>query len=418
MSGAWSRAQALLSQGRADLAESQIREHLTEHPSDAFAHAVLSLCLRDLDDNAGAEAEARLAVGLAPDHPLPHYALAFALAGQNKLKKARESAEQAAQLDPEDADHFALLAQIHLQGSNWEKALDYADAGLALDPSHVGCGNLRAICLVKLGRKEEAQETLRSTLSESPNDPTSHANQGWAMLHRGDPKAALAYFQEALRLDPGHEWAKAGLVEALKARNWIYRAILSYFLWMSRLSSGAQTAVIVGGWFGIRMLRGIARENPEWSPFLMPLIIAYAVFALLTWVGDPLFNLLLRLNPYGRHALTKEETVASNAFGGLVVLALTALGLMFATEIPGMGITALVFGSLTIPVPTVLGQRKSTVFLRNGLATLGLAGLGLFTAVMAVLEISVYQSTLGYYFLGFIGLQWFLVLARDRPSAE
>ncbi|MDB5311521.1 MAG: tetratricopeptide repeat protein [Gemmataceae bacterium] len=46
---------------------------------------------------------------------------------------------------------------------------------------------------------------------------------GWALLHARQPAEALTHFREALRLDPTNEWARDGLIEALKARYWVYR---------------------------------------------------------------------------------------------------------------------------------------------------------------------------------------------------
>ena len=40
----------------------------------------------------------------------------------------------------------------------WAAALATADRGLALDPEHAQCTNLRAMALVQLGRKDEAEQ--------------------------------------------------------------------------------------------------------------------------------------------------------------------------------------------------------------------------------------------------------------------
>jgi hypothetical protein len=45
----------------------------------------------------------------------------------------------------------------------------------------------------------------------------------------------------------------------------------------------------------------------------------------LTWIADPLFNLLLRFNPYGRLALTEEQRKSSNLVAGFLGMALLIL---------------------------------------------------------------------------------------------
>lgn len=68
-------------------------------------------------------------------------------------------------------------------------------------------------------------------------------------LHEGNPRAAPEHFREALRLEPDDEYARSGIVHALRARHFLYRLMLAYFLWMSRLSGTVQLALIFGAVF-------------------------------------------------------------------------------------------------------------------------------------------------------------------------
>src|SRR5262249_35174190 len=159
---------------------------------------------------------------------------------------------------------------------------------------------LRAIAMVKLGRRAEAGATIDAALARNPDNALTHANQGWTLLEKGKPKQALEHFREALRLDPENEWARQGIVEALQARNVIYAVMLKYFLWMSRFSNRAQWGIILGAYFGNRLLSALAHSNPDLAPWILPLRILYVCFALMTWMASPFFNLLLRINRFGR----------------------------------------------------------------------------------------------------------------------
>ena len=108
------------------------------------------------------------------------------------------------------------------------------------------------MALVQLGRKDEADHTLGSALANDPENALTHANQGWAFLHRGDHERALEHFREALRIDPELDWARIGIVEALKARYLIYRFMLRFFLWMSRKGTAARWVILLGFVFGRR----------------------------------------------------------------------------------------------------------------------------------------------------------------------
>src|SRR5262249_28741674 len=120
------------------------------------------------------------------------------------------------------------------------------------------------------------------------------------------------HFREALRIDPTLDWARAGMVEALKARHLVYRLMLSFFLWSGRLGRKMQWVLILGIFFGQRVLHDLAKNNPALAPFIDPIVYALFGFVLLTWTASPLFNLMLRFNRFGRLALSREQVVASN----------------------------------------------------------------------------------------------------------
>ena len=156
--------------------------------------------------------------------------MASVLDDRRRYPEARTAIEEAIRLDAADADYFALLSNIEFQEYRWQDSLSAAEQGLLFDAEHIGCTNLRAMALVKLGRKAEAGVTIDAALAKNPDNSITHANQGWTLLEKGDPKKALEHFREALRLDPENEWARRGTVEALKARNNAHAQILPFVL--------------------------------------------------------------------------------------------------------------------------------------------------------------------------------------------
>jgi len=320
------RALLLFEQSRYDLAEEELKRALGEDPDDAVAHAMLGLCLAQRDALEEAQREADAAIGLAPDLPLAHRTKARVMHERNRLEEAAASAEEAVRLDPEDADHHALAGAIRASQERWADAVAAAERGLALDAEHVACTNLRALALVKLGRRKEAGATLDRALARDPENTLTHANRGWTLLDQGDSKKALEHFRESLRLDATNEWARAGIVEALKARNPVYALMLRYFLWMAKLRPGARWGIVIGGYLGYRFLYEVGERNPKAAPFVVPVLAAYIAFAVMTWISVPLFNLLLRLSRFGRLALSREQTVASNWTGACLLLTAGAGG--------------------------------------------------------------------------------------------
>lgn len=326
------RATLLLQQRRPADAERELRASLALEPSSARSHAVLALCLATQDRLAEASAEADQAVGLGPDQPFGHYVRGYVLYQRNRPDEAAPAAEQAVALDPYNADHWWLVGAIALNRRNWPAALAAAERGLEVDPEHAGCVNLRAMALVNLGRREEAGAAIGAALARDPDNAVTHANRGWGLLHEGKPTEAMGHFREALRLDPNLEWARAGIVESLKAKNVVYRLMLRYFLWTARLSSQAQWGITVGGFVGYQMLARVVADNPAAGLFVWPILVAYIAFALGTWLADPLFNLLLRTSKFGRLALSRRQTWASNVLGGLLLLAAAAVAVGLVTR--------------------------------------------------------------------------------------
>jgi tetratricopeptide (TPR) repeat protein len=303
-------------------AELELRRALAEQPHDPHAHALLGLCLVRQEKLQEAQYEAQQAIVLAPDWDFVHYCRAIILQERRRYEEAEASAREALRLDPASPRNYAQLASILYNQQKWQAALNAAVEGLQYDAEDAECTTWRTASLTKLGRQREAINTVDEALARNPDDSYAHANKAWALLHEGKPRPALEHFREALRLDPTNEYARHGMVEALKARNPIYRWMLAYFLWMARLDNRARWGVILGGYFGARILGSISRHSPGLAPWILPIQILYLIFVFMTWFAMPIFNLLLRLNRFGRHALSRDQRVASNWFGGCVALSI------------------------------------------------------------------------------------------------
>jgi tetratricopeptide (TPR) repeat protein len=403
MSHRLDRAQLLLQQSRPADAERETLLALSEDPDSARGHAYLALSRIDLQKHTEALAAAQRAVALSPDDPFSHHILAVVLNRLDREKEARAAIEEAIRLDPDNEAHFAVLASVHLSLRDWTAALEAAEQGLSINPEDVQCANLRSMALVRLGRKEEAMQTVDYALERAPESAWSHANQGWNCLHRNDPKRAQDHFREALRLEPDFEYARQGMLEALKARNPVYRGMLAYFLWMGRQSAKLQWIFVLGTMFGIRAVRTLAEQQPQLGVFLWPVVILFYVFIYLSWVAGPMFNLLLRFDRFGRLVLSRDERHATNWFGLCVVLTLGGLG---------WWATGNQFGMLGAIVGAMLSVCVSITFNRRGKKR---AGFAIATAVMAAIGLGGIAMMLSgnengltwltTFFFGFLGMQ-------------
>jgi hypothetical protein len=297
--------------------------------------------------------------------PFAHYALASILQDRERFEEARLAILEAIRLDPKHTNYLAQLASICCDEGRWHEALEAAEQGLRVDPENITCINLRALALNKLGRAAEARAAIETALARDPLNAVTHANQGWAYLQKGDSARALEHFREALRLDAEFAMARHGIVECLKTRYLVYRLLLRFILWMAGLSKPWQWLMILGSAVAYLVLLYAVEEGSPYKRFIWPVLIGYVMFGILAWIADPLFNLLLRLDHFGRLALTPAQVTASNCVG--LCLAGTLLGLATAS-IPGWPhpwLTAAMFGLLVIPVTAIFncppGWRRQTM---------------------------------------------------------
>jgi tetratricopeptide (TPR) repeat protein len=359
MSEALQRARLLLQVERPQEALRELTGVLADDPQDVDAHALMALGYAQLKRYDEATASARQAIALAPDFAYVHYVLGTILCDRDRDKEALVAAREAIRLDPDDADHYGLEANCLAGLSRWKDMLQSAERGLALEPGNVRCLNLRATALRQMGRADDAADVLESALAERPGDPDTHTSYGYASLQRGQYHTAAQHFREALRLEPGHTSARAGLVEALKAKNPLYRPILWWLLWCSRMSSGRGLLVMFGIMYGVRMLSRALKEVPGLAVLGGVLVIVYVFAVWTSWVGSSLFDLLLYLRRDTRDLLEENDRRVAVAVGATMLAAPIAGGLLFALgERTGAVLAPLAFLAVAIPVSGGLSLRN------------------------------------------------------------
>ena len=398
------RGNLLYEQERFAAAEGEFRLAAAADPDAPEPHAMLALALVQQERWEDATTEARESVGLAPDWSFAHYVHAKVLYDRHRMKEARAAIAQAIELAPTDADAHTLLAAMHLDESRFADALRSAETALEHEPEHTGGNNLRAMALVKLGRRAEAGATIDSALARDPGNAVTHANQGWTLLESGERERALEHFREALRLDPDNDWARQGIIEAMKAKNPVYSVMLRYFFWMSRLTPRTQWMVILGGYFGNRALGVLSDANPSLDPIVTPLQFLYLTFVFLTWTAEPLSNLLLRLDRFGRLVLSPEQVRSSNWVGATLALALAAAAAALVTRDGAWVILAFGCAFMLIPISAI--YKAAEGWPRRVLT--------IYTVVMALAGLTGFGMV---YFVMLIGVSWVAnALIQHRPT--
>jgi hypothetical protein len=275
--------------------------------------------------------------------------------------------------------------------------------------------NVHALVLRQLGRTRETEAFAAESLARSPENPFMHAAQGWNLLEHGETRRAAEHFREALRLDPDLEYARLGLLEAMKSRFAPYRWIVLYSLWTSRMTTGQNVAFMVGLVLAMKFIGKLGAQSPAMAMIALPLIGLYLVFVYITWTAGPLSNVLLQLHPLGRHALTSEERWASTFAGIALGLAITALlampllGLSLSLTAAGVLATAVIPISATYALEG--GRRIAMGAFCIALVTIGIVAILVESGAISG-PIQAGNPWIGYYLIGLLACTWITAALR------
>ncbi len=111
------------------------------------------------------------------------------------------------------AEAYLLAGQTALKLNEFERARDYADAALRLNPQLPGALTLRGTVLTYLGDTQGAIAVLRQAVAADPKDFEAHLGLGAAMHTERDLEGAREHLARARELKPDsnlalYEWAR------------------------------------------------------------------------------------------------------------------------------------------------------------------------------------------------------------------
>ena len=196
-------------------------------------------------------------------------------------------------MNPYFCESYGLLSHIYSEDKDFEKALEKADEGLAIDPENISCLNGRSVALNKLKRTEDAIETMQLALAQDPDNEVTHSTVGWNYLEKGKNKIAATHFKETLRINPNNTNARRGLKEALKSKIAPYRWLLQYSFWINNKGKKARWIFPLALYFLVRVSSSALEYSTATQSLGTLLIGLYILFVLTTWLINPLANFFL-----------------------------------------------------------------------------------------------------------------------------
>ena len=336
----------LRARGRHDESVAAFKQALAQEPSNAHLHFELAITYLEHADEShlkDALESINQAIGNDPEYEVSHAVKGLILIRLNRDKEARRCVEDAIALYPDLPLAWLVKGQSYFSTGEWVLAEEALREALAIDPDFDEAKNMLTIVLRAQGRVEEASVETSSVLSRNAEDPTAHANAGWAALQSGNRQQAEEHFKEALRLNPENEYAREGLREAYKARSLFYRLYLKYVFFMQKFSQNNRFAIFIGIYLAFRFGKNILSNV---SPLLTgALVVAYLVFAFWTFLANGIGHFLILKDSTVRLTLNKNEKLDGLIVGGGFIIGLI-LGI--AGFILGMLPVSIFGGSLAI----------------------------------------------------------------------
>jgi len=404
------RANLLLKQGRVNDAITQVKSALEQNPYNDEALALYARCFYDKKEFDAGIKTTLSAIAIDADNHYYFYLLAFGYYRINNNKIALEYLEKSVQLNPFFCEAYGLLSHIYSEDKDFEKALQKANEGLAIDPENISCLNGRSVALNKLKRTDDAIEAIQQALAKDPDNEFTHATAGWNYLEKGKNKIAADYFKETLRINPNSTNARRGLKEALKSKIAPYRWLLQYSFWINNKGKKARWMFPLGLYFLVRILSSILEYNASTQIIGSVLIALYILFVLTTWLINPLANFFLLFHKEGKHAVNETDqytaiTVVMSLLAGGILLCLglwlTAgkLTLPFMIAVASCWIMSIPLGNIQYPLSL------NAYGLKNKVAIV-LVLLALLTAAFAFVYLPIAMLTGGIFLVTFIINNW------------
>ncbi len=370
------RIQLLINQSRYKDAQSYLEKHLSQYPADTYGKYCYALVLfldgknnesrKIVDQLLVEDPENEDIIGLSVDIDI----------SDDRLNPAESKAKILIEMDPESSESHLKLARVKLAQKSYDLALESANKALSFDAENVSALNLKILIEGLLGH-ETTNATIQDALHLDAENPSSIANHGIQLLREGKVNESLERLQYALSLDPNNYLAQHGMQESLKSKFWPYRMFFKFKEFTARLSQKGSWQFIIGTYILFRIIRTIAAKNPSLEPYLMPVIYIIIFLFLLTWVLDPIMNIYLLFNKFGKVLLGEDEkTMAIYCSYGLIGALFSAI-MYFGFGMTYFAMVGIVFGLSIIPLGTFLNPVKEKNLQTTKIYTIAAICIGL-----------------------------------------
>jgi tetratricopeptide (TPR) repeat protein len=181
-------------------------------PDDSRVATLLADCYASLGQDEKAIAILKPQEAAHPDDLSVAWLLGSALIRTGHRREGLARVDRVAR-EGKSPEAYLLAGRTALKMDEFERARDYADAALRLNPRLPGADTLRGTVLSYLGDTQGAIAALRKAVEADPNDFDAQVGLGAVLHTERDLDGARQHLQHALQLKPDstlarYEWAR------------------------------------------------------------------------------------------------------------------------------------------------------------------------------------------------------------------
>lgn len=170
----------------AELKIQQAEAAVNKKPADPGAQMDLGSAYLEVGKDSDAIEHLEVAVKLAPNVWLTHYALGNAYVVVGETKKAIEQFELAIVAEPSNGAVRYGLGELYLRNKNYKKAATVLEGATVVEPTAADTRVLLGKAYEKLGRKTDAAAQYREALRYAPG--LAEASAGLKRTQTGGPQ--------------------------------------------------------------------------------------------------------------------------------------------------------------------------------------------------------------------------------------
>ncbi len=205
------RASSLLSVGRVEDAEAEIKKALDLDQNNSQAFALQSVIAVTQNEKEKALNLARKAIEADPKSASARIALSYAQQANFDLEGARSSLKEAVQVSPENALAWARLAEMQLSFGELDEALEAAQRAVSLSPELSRTQTVLGFAYLTQVKTEESKGAFQKAIELDQADPLPRLGLGLARIRESDLQEGRRELEIAAGLDPDNSLIRSYL---------------------------------------------------------------------------------------------------------------------------------------------------------------------------------------------------------------